>query len=107
MSEYGINSISSLTFREGVRSRIQMYLGSDDIEGVYQALKEIINNSTDEALAGHGKKIEITQQHQIIDFLLSARVGDTLYITVERETKNGIETVTVGIPITQSAINEY
>ena len=47
MSEYGINSISSLTFREGVRSRIQMYLGSDDIEGVYQALKEIINNSTD------------------------------------------------------------
>ena len=59
MSEYGINSISSLTFREGVRSRIQMYLGSDDIEGVYQALKEIINNSTDEALAGYGKKIDI------------------------------------------------
>lgn len=59
MSEYGINSISSLTFREGVRNRIQMYLGSDDIEGVYQALKEIINNSTDEALAGYGKKIDI------------------------------------------------
>ena len=59
MSEYGINSISSLSFREGVRCRIQMYLGSDDIEGVYQALKEIINNSTDEALAGYGKKIEI------------------------------------------------
>ena len=37
-----------------------MYLGSDDIEGTYQALKEIINNSTDEALAGYGKKIEIT-----------------------------------------------
>ena len=37
-----------------------MYLGSDDIEGTYQALKEIINNSTDEALAGFGKKIEIT-----------------------------------------------
>lgn len=36
-----------------------MYLGSDDIEGTYQALKEIINNSTDEALAGFGKKIEI------------------------------------------------
>ena len=36
-----------------------MYLGSDDIEGTYQALKEIINNSTDEALAGYGKKIEI------------------------------------------------
>ena len=57
--KYDINSIQSLSFREGVRARIQMYLGSDDIEGTYQALKEIINNSTDEALAGYGKKIEI------------------------------------------------
>ena len=56
---YDINSIESLSFREGVRKRIQMYLGSDDIEGTYQALKEIINNSTDEALAGYGKKIEV------------------------------------------------
>ena len=56
---YDINSIQSLNFREGVRTRIQMYLGSDDNEGTYQALKEIINNSTDEALAGYGKKIEI------------------------------------------------
>ena len=56
---YDINSIESLTFKEGVRQRIQMYLGSDDIEGTYQALKEIINNSTDEALAGYGKRIEI------------------------------------------------
>lgn len=57
---YDINSIQSLDFREGVRTRIQMYLGSDDNEGTYQALKEIINNSTDEALAGYGNRIEIT-----------------------------------------------
>jgi len=57
---YDINSIQSLDFREGVRTRINMYLGSDDNEGTYQALKEIINNSTDEALAGYGKKIVIT-----------------------------------------------
>ena len=56
---YDINSIESLSFREGVRTRIQMYLGSDDIEGTYQAFKEIINNSTDEALAGYGKLIHI------------------------------------------------
>ena len=56
---YDINSIQSLDFREGVRTRIQMYLGSDDNEGTYQALKEIINNSTDEALAGYGKRIVI------------------------------------------------
>jgi len=57
---YDINSIESLSFREGVRTRIQMYLGSDDNEGTYQALKEIINNSTDEALAGFGDAIKIT-----------------------------------------------
>lgn len=60
MSEYGIEDIKSLSFREGVRKRVNMYLGSDDLEGTYQALKEIINNSTDEALAGYGNKIEIT-----------------------------------------------
>lgn len=59
VQKYDIDSIQSLDFREGVRTRIQMYLGSDDIEGTYQALKEIINNSTDEALAGYGNKIEI------------------------------------------------
>lgn len=57
--EYGINEIQSLSFKEGVRTRIQMYLGSDDLDGTYQALKEIINNATDEAIAGYGNKIEI------------------------------------------------
>lgn len=59
MTDYGIKDIQSLDFRTGVRTRIQMYLGSDDLEGTYQALKEIINNSTDEAIAGYGNKIEI------------------------------------------------
>jgi DNA gyrase subunit B len=57
---YDIDSINHLETREAMRTRIQMYLGSDDTEGIYQALKEIINNSTDEALAGYGDKIEIT-----------------------------------------------
>ena len=39
---YDINDIKSLSFREGVRTRIQMYLGSSDNEGAYQAIKEII-----------------------------------------------------------------
>lgn len=56
---YDAKDIKSLSFREGVRTRISMYLGSDDIEGTYQAFKEIINNSTDEAIAGFGNKIEI------------------------------------------------
>lgn len=59
MENYGIDDIKSLSFREGVRERIQMYLGSDDLDGTYQAFKEILNNSTDEAIAGYGNKIEI------------------------------------------------
>ena len=57
---YDVNNIKSLSFKEGVRTRVSMYLGSDDNEGTYQAFKEIINNATDEAIAGFGKKIEIT-----------------------------------------------
>lgn len=73
VENYGINDIESLSFREGVRQRIQMYLGSDDIEGTYQAVKEILNNSTDEALAGFGKEIKIIVDEnknsiEIIDF---------------------------------------
>lgn len=58
-TNYGIDDINHLEIREAMRSRIQMYLGSDDTDGIYQALKEIINNSTDEALAGYGKVIKI------------------------------------------------
>ena len=58
--EYTVDNIKSLSFKEGVRTRIQMYLGSDDLDGTYQAFKEIINNATDEAIAGFGNKIEIT-----------------------------------------------
>lgn len=57
--DYGINDIKSLSFKDAVRTRINMYLGSDDLDGTYQAFKEIINNSTDEAIAGYGNKIEI------------------------------------------------
>ena len=56
---YTVDDIKSLSFKEGVRQRIQMYLGSNDLDGTYQALKEIINNSTDEAIAGYGERIEV------------------------------------------------
>lgn len=56
---YGINDIESLSFKDGVRTRIPMYLGTDDTDGIYQALKEVINNSTDEAIMGFGDTINI------------------------------------------------
>ena len=44
---YTAEDIKTLSFRDGVRTRIQMYLGSADNEGAYQAIKEIVNNATD------------------------------------------------------------
>lgn len=64
MSNYGIDDIKHLDTRTAYRERIQMYLGSDDTEGIYQALKEIVNNSTDEALAGYGDVITIAVDEQ-------------------------------------------
>lgn len=59
IENYGINDIESLSFVEGVRKRISMYLGSADMEGVYNAIQEIISNSIDEFYMGYGNKIEI------------------------------------------------
>ena len=59
-NNYGINDIETLSFRDGVRQRIAMYLGSADMQGVYNAIQEIISNSIDEFYMGYGKKINIT-----------------------------------------------
>ena len=56
---YTINDIESLSFKDGVRQRIAMYLGSADMQGVYNAIQEIISNSIDEYFMGYGNKIEI------------------------------------------------
>lgn len=59
MADYGINDIETLSFKDGVRKRIQMYLGSSDMQGVYNGIQEIISNSIDEFYMGYGTKIEI------------------------------------------------
>lgn len=58
-SNYGIEDIETLSFKDGVRSRIAMYLGSADMQGVYNAIQEIISNSIDEFYMGYGNKIKI------------------------------------------------
>ena len=59
--EYNAKSIQQLTFKEGVRKRIGIYLGSADHTGVIAGLLELVNNATDEALVcPTAKKIEIT-----------------------------------------------
>lgn len=57
MNNYTANSIQTLSFLEAVRSRIAMYMGSADNQGVLQCIREIITNSIDEATMGYGNKI--------------------------------------------------
>lgn len=57
---YDASSVQQLTFREGVRSRIGIYLGSADHTGVIAGLLELVNNATDEGLVcKEAKKIEL------------------------------------------------
>lgn len=64
--DYGINDIETLSFKDGVRRRIAMYLGSADMQGVYNAIQEIISNSVDEFYMGYGNKIEISLNENLV-----------------------------------------
>lgn len=61
MSEaYNANSIQTLSFRDAIRSRVSMYMGSADNQGVLQCVREIITNSIDEYTMGYGDRIRVT-----------------------------------------------
>lgn len=58
-TDYSARHLSVLEGLEAVRKRPGMYVGSTDSRGLMHCLWEIIDNSVDEALAGHGTSIEI------------------------------------------------
>ena len=59
MVDYNAQSIETLSFRDAIRTRVAMYMGSADNMGVLQCLREIITNSIDETTMGFGKKITV------------------------------------------------
>ncbi|MFB9646473.1 DNA topoisomerase IV subunit B [Microbacterium terregens] len=58
-SEYSAHHLQVLEGLEAVRKRPGMYIGSTDSRGVMHCLWEIIDNSVDEALGGHGSRIDV------------------------------------------------
>jgi len=58
-SDYSARHLSVLEGLEAVRKRPGMYIGSTDSRGLMHCLWEIIDNSVDEALGGHGSEISV------------------------------------------------
>lgn len=58
-SEYSAQQIQVLEGLEPVRKRPGMYIGSTDSTGLHEALREIVDNAVDEALAGFAKNVWI------------------------------------------------
>jgi len=58
-SEYGAGQILALEGMEHVRMRPSMYIGDVNVRGLHHLVYEVVDNSIDEALAGHCDRIDV------------------------------------------------
>ena len=58
--EYGAEQLEHLSDLEHVRQRPAMYIGDTSVRGLHHLVYEVVDNSIDEAMAGHAHEISVT-----------------------------------------------
>ncbi|HUY87943.1 MAG TPA: DNA gyrase subunit B [Pirellulales bacterium] len=58
--DYGAEQLEHLSDLEHVRERPSMYIGDTTLRGLHHLVYEVVDNSIDEAMAGHAKHVRVT-----------------------------------------------
>lgn len=70
---YTAQDIETLSFRDAIRERVAMYMGSADNQGVLQCVRELITNSIDEMTMGYGDTIWVELDNNQVTIQDNAR----------------------------------
>ena len=88
-SSYDGSQIQVLEGLEPVRKRPGMYIGSTGYDGVHHLIKEIADNSIDEAIAGHATRVDVI----ILEDGGITITDDGRGIPVDKHPKTGLSTL--------------